>query len=96
MTMHAGTWPSITSRLVIVAILAASAVVVPQLTGSERVAGLIGSALVAATAAMYAHRQRELVGQGWVWFSLAIAILWLVGLGVLLFAPLPPGGATTT
>ncbi len=84
------------SKIVVVAILVASLILVPELTGSERIVGLVGSAMVAGVAAFYARQRQALIGSGWMWFSLAIAALWLIGLGVLLFAPLPPGGSKAT
>jgi hypothetical protein len=71
-------------KLLIVDILAAS-----LFTGSA-----LASAVVAALAALYARNWRDVIGPGWMWLSLAIAALWLIGLGVLLSAPLPPGGST--
>lgn len=96
MTAQSMSAAAIVSKLTVVAILVASLIVVPQFTGSERVAGLVGSAGVAALAALYARQRRDLIGPRWMWLSLAITALWLIGLGVLLFAPLPPGGATAS
>ncbi len=84
------------SRVAVVGMLVASLILVPQLTGSERAIGLLGSAGVAGLAALFARQRRDLIGASWMWLSVAIGGLWLIGLGVLLFAPLPPGGATAT
>ena len=94
MTAQSQSAAAVEAKLIVVAILVASLLVVPQLSGSERVIGLVGSAGVAALGALYARRRRGLIGLKWMWLALAITALWLIGLGVLLFAPLPPGGAT--
>ncbi len=96
MSSQSASVAAIGSKLIVIAILVASLIVVPQLTGSERAAGLVGSAGVAGLAALYARQRRDLIGLRWMWFSLAISLVWLVGFGVLLFVPLPPGGATAT
>lgn len=96
MTSQSVSAAAMKSRLLVVVILIASLIAVPQLTGSDRIAGLIGSVAAASVAAVYARRQQSIIGPRWMWLSLAITAMWLAGLAVLAFVPLPPGGATAT
>lgn len=90
-----GAGSAVRAYLVIIGALLGSVVVVPQLTGSDLVAGLAATAAVTVVTTWYAQVQHRhgRIGPSWGRFCAALVAFWLVALAINLFVPLPPGGA---
>lgn len=79
-----------------VVILLVSATLMPQITGSDAGAGLLGSSVVSLLAALYAWSRRKIIGPRWALLGLGATTVWVAALAILLLAPLAPGGATAS